>query len=244
VTKAIALFGALVMGLAASQAPAVVLYDGSVGTAPSSQGWLSHYSLFGGTEVVGGGKTAYDATGANLIHGGYSTHFIDGSVVNPALPTLDRTAGYTVSVDLKELGEAHGSNDRSGLSLIALSSDLMGIELEFWPNEIWAQSAPPFTHSEGVAYDPTAASKTYDLTVSGSTYTLSANGTQILTGSLHDYSSAGLPYNVPSYIFLGDNTGSAQGAFEFSRLAVAVPEPVSALAALGMAPLLVSRRRR
>ena len=41
---------------------------------------------------------------------------------------------------LKLLSETHSTNDRAGLSLIVLSSDLRGIELGFWTNEIWAQS--------------------------------------------------------------------------------------------------------
>src|SRR5689334_6221292 len=142
--------GFLVGGLiVAAQASAVTLYDGSLGTAPSSQGWLSHYSFNGGTETVGATKTTYDSSAADNTQGGYSTHTFVGSLVNPSSPVLDRNVGYTVSVDLKLLSENHTSTDRAGLSLIVLSSDHLGIELGFWNNEIWEQSGPGFTHGSG-----------------------------------------------------------------------------------------------
>lgn len=231
----------VVLACLARSASAVTLYDGAAGTAPETQGWLSYYSLPGtGTKATASGKTTYDASANLSERGGFSSHSIIGVPVNASFPVLDRTAGFTVSIDMKLLSESHASTDRAGLSLIVLSSDHQGIELGFWPTEIWAQSGPTFTHAEGQAYDPTAASKTYDLTIQGSTYTLNGNGLQILTGSLRDYSSFGLPYNLTNYIFLGDNTTSAGGAFEFSRLAI-VPEPGVAFA-VGALALLLRRR--
>jgi hypothetical protein len=240
--KAIALFAMAAGMVVSAQARGAVLYDGSAPGTPAAQAWLSHYSFpFGGTEVTGGGKTSYDSGANNLEHGGYSSHLISGTLVNAAFPVLDRNVGYTVGLDMKQLSESHASNDRSGVCLIALSSDLMGIQLEFWPDEIWAQSGPTFTHAEGVAFDTDDVSVAYDLTISGATYSLLANGSPILTGALRDYSSFGTPYNLPNYLFLGDDTGSARGAFEFSRFAVAVPEPMT----LGLVtPLLLLRRKR
>ena len=220
---------AMVIGLRlAAPASAVTLYDGAAGTAPDAQGWLSYYSVPGtGIKTVGGGKTTYDSTASASEHGGFSSHTIFGTLANPSFPTMDRSTGYTVSIDLKQLSESHTSTDRAGLSVIAISSDLKGIELGFWQNEIWAQSGPGFTHAEGFAYDTTAANRTYDLAISGSNYTLWADGSQILNGALRDYSSFGTPYNLSNLLFVGDDAGSAQAAFEFSRLAVTVPEPVS-----------------
>jgi len=233
------LVGSLILSTRAS---AVTLYDGSLGTAPSSQGWLSHYTFNGGTETVGATKTTYDASAADNTQGGYSTHTFVGTLVNPSSPVLDRTTGYTVSVDLKLLSENHSSNDRAGLSLIVLSSDHQGIELGFWNNEIWEQSGPAFTHGLGTAYDPTAAIKTYDLVVSGSNYTLLGNGSPIRSGTLKDYSTFGFPYTTTNWIFVGDDTTSARGAFEISRLAVTVPEPAGML--LFLLPVAVCSTRK
>ncbi|HZZ42207.1 MAG TPA: hypothetical protein VFE58_04665 [Tepidisphaeraceae bacterium] len=238
------MMAAALAGFAIStHAYAVVLYDGSAPGSPASQGWLSHYSIpTGGTETVGTGETTYDSGPSNSEHGGYSNDSIVGSPVNASFPTLDRTAGFTVTASLQELSESHASNDRSGLSLIALSSDSYGIELEFWPNEIWAQSGPAFTHAEGIAYNTLAANVTYALNITGSNYILFADGNSILTGALRNYSSFGYPYTLQNYLYLGDDTGSAQGAFELSGLAVAVPEPT--MIGLLVTPLLLLKQRR
>jgi hypothetical protein len=231
--------------LAADWALGVVLYDGGAGTSPQSQGWLSYYSLPGtGVLTVAGGRTTYDSTASAAERGGFSSHTIVGTLVNTAFPVRDRSVGYTVSIDLKLLSETHASNDRAGFSIIVLSSDLQGIELGFWTNEIWAQSGPSFTHAESFAANTTAANTTYDLTIQGSSYSLLANGTPILSGPLRNYSSFGLPYNLPSYLFIGDNTSSAAGAFEFSRLAVEViPEPATSLFVATAVSLGVTTRR-
>jgi hypothetical protein len=222
------------------QVSAVTLYDGSLGTAPESQGYLAYYSLPGaGTKSTAGGKTTYDSGALDSERGGFSTHTFIGTQVNPASPVLNRNTGYTVSIDARLLTETHANANRAGLSLIVLGHDLQGIELGFWSNEIWAQSGPTFTHAEGVAFNPTAASTTYDLNISGSTYTLLANNSQILTGSLRDYSSFGFPYTTTNWIFLGDDTSSARGSFEVSRIAV-VPEPCTLLLPL-LGALAVTR---
>jgi hypothetical protein len=211
-----------------------VLYDGTLGTAPDAQPWLTFYSLpTGGTKTVGAGKTTYDS--------GAATHSIIGVPKNAATPVLDRVAGYTVSIDLKVLTEAHANNNRSGVSLLVLSSDLLGIELGFWTNEIWAQSGSDFLHAEGAAYDTTASSKTYDLVVTGSNYSLLGNGAPILNGALRNYSGFGFPYTTTNWIFVGDDTTSARGSFEISRLAV-VPEP--AAFSIILLPFLLAARVR
>ncbi len=69
---------------------------------------------------VTGGKLDFDTT-AGTVRAGWST---TGGV-------MDRTTGYTLSFDLQVGSESHVSNDRAGFSVIALSSDLQGIELGF-----------------------------------------------------------------------------------------------------------------
>ncbi len=221
--------------LFASSLRAAVLYDGALGTLPQNQGWLAYQSLFGGVETLGVGKTTLDTTPTNTPRAGFVS-------ANPAI-VLDSSAGYVVNIDMKILAESHGTANRAGVSVIALSSNNQGIELGFWANEIWAQSGPLFTHAEGVAFNPTLATTSFALAIQGTTYALSANGTPILSGSLRDYSSFGFPYNVPDFLFIGDNTGSANGSFELSRVEV-LPEPgIVGFGALAMT-LAATRRLR
>jgi hypothetical protein len=233
------LAAAALLVMLCAQAAAIDLYDGSLGTAPETQGWLAFQSA-GGTPTrdTSGGKTTLDTTSNNAIQAGYSNYNLIFPV-NPAFPPLLRTDGFVVSMDMRVIDEEHASANRSGVSIIVLASDLMGIELAFWENEVWAQSGADFLHAEGVAFNTTAAMTRYDVAVLGSTYRVLANGNQILTGSLRNYSAFGLPYTLPNFLFLGDDTTSARGSFEFSRQS-AVPEPTN-VAALAVLVLLASR---
>ena len=85
--------------------------------------------------------------------------------------------------------EGDGVDDRGGFSVIALSSDGLGVEIAFWADEAWAydyrdvSGTDQFVHDEGsTGFRPDAAMTSYELFVSGSTYTLKAGSTQILTG--------------------------------------------------------------
>ena len=227
-----------------SAARAVVLYDGPAGTAPESQGWLAFQSDGGTpTRTTAGGKTTLDTTSAIGIRAGYSNYNLIFPV-NPAFPPLNRTDGFVVSLDMRVLDESHANNNRAGVSLIVLASDLQGIELAFWQNEVWAQSGADFQHAEGTAFNTTAGVITYDVAIQGGGYSVRANGNQILAGTVRNYSAFGPPYSLPNFVFLGDNTTSAQGRFEFSRLAV-VPEPVLlGPLALAAAVMLARRTRR
>ncbi len=187
---------------------------------------------------VSGGLLNLDTTAASVRAGWSSTG-----------GTMDRSTGYTLSFDLRVNSESHVSNDRSGFAVIALSSDLQGIELGFWSTEVWAQNWAQnvgFTHGEGTAaFNPSAGVISYELTIQGSSYTLKANDTQVLTGSLRNYSASSFPYTTPNFVFFGDNTFQAAansdlGAVEFT----VVPEPGewTALAAVGMLGFAVLRR--
>lgn len=199
-------------------------------TAPSTLAFVPTSPV---SATVAGGKLAFDTTGGT-VRGGWST---TGGV-------MDRTTGYTLSFELQIGTEGHASNDRAGFSVIALSSDLQGIELGFWGNEVWAQNSG-FTHGEGTTgFNPSAAFVSYDLTIQGSAYTLKANDATILTGALRTYS--GSPYNTANFIFLGDNTFSAQASVDFGTVnytPVPEPEEWSALAATGLVGFAVWRRR-
>lgn len=228
-----------------------VLYDGALGTAPGSQGYL--FAALGGTQAIGASGTTLDTTGSDLFRAGYSR--VD--------QTHDRSAGYTYTFDLQILGEDHSNTgaqnntgtdniaDRAGVSITVLGGDLLGIELGFWLDEIWAQNdgavkadptaAPTgtrFTHGEGAAVN-TGSMTRYNLSVVGSSYALYAAGNLVLSGALRDYSNEGAPYNLSNFFFLGDNTTSARGSFLINRIelaASAIPEP----ATLGVTTVLLS----
>jgi hypothetical protein len=234
------------VALACSHAHALDLYNGALGTTPDQQGWLKFNTDGSSTPTTASDKTTFDTSAAQAERGGFSNYNLIFPV-NAAFPSLNRTTGYTVSLDMKVLAESHQSNDRSGVGLIVLSSDLLGIELEFWQNEVWAQSGPDFQHAEGAAFNTTAANTTYDVAIHGSTYEVFVNGsaTPLLSGDLRNFSASVQPvYSLPNFIFLGDDTTSASGGFQFTRLSVNVPEPSSVAAvAIGIAALLGIRRR-
>jgi hypothetical protein len=226
---------------------ALDLYNGSLGTSPDAQGWLKFNTDGTSVPLTAGGTTSFNTTATQTERGGFSNYNLIFPV-NGAFPSLNRTTGYTVSLDMKVLAESHQSTDRSGVGLIVLSSDLMGVELEFWSNEVWVQSGSDFHHAEGAAFNTTAANTTYDVAIHGSTYDVFANGnaTPLLSGNLRSYSAFGLPYTLPNFMFLGDDTTSASGAFEFSRLALTVPEPAASVAIflIGLGTLRARHRRR
>lgn len=207
---------ACVEGIAVLPVSAQVLYDGSRNTSFNAQGWITDTPS--GTESVFGGGTTLNTTSSNDLRAGYSV-----------FRTLNRTTGYTLSFDLQLLSESHVSPNRAGFSIIALSNDRRGIELGFWKSDptirdrIWAQNdgATRFTRGEGTPFDPSRRIVRYDLAVKDNRYGLFADRSLILAGNLRNYSPAGiLPYIVPNFIFLGDNTRSAQASVRITRVAL------------------------
>lgn len=218
----------LTVGLFFAAAPilsAVTLYDGSAGNLPSNQGlqYLTN-PLFGAsaTQQQLGNGVRLDTTAATSDQAGYFGF-------HPATPVMDRTVGFTVSFDVRLISESHANNNRAGLSVIALGSDNKGVEIGFWTDKVWTQSdSPLFEQAEGAAFDTTAALLRYDLTISGSSYSLMQGSTTLLSGAVRDYSTFGSPYTQQNFVFVGDDTSSASGAFDFGYLAVTpVPEPTT-----------------
>jgi hypothetical protein len=229
---ALLLVGGLVALPLAAATETTVLYDGALGDGtetPGDQGftYLALPALT--TPSAAGGVTTLDTTANSGIYAGF---------VGANMPTLDRTAGYTVSFTARVAQETHTSNDRAGFSIIVLSSDAIGLELAFWENEIWAQhdvqtGGGYFQHGEGVFTDTTQRLTRYDLAVVSDTYTLWMSGTEVLSGSLRDYTGyEGTldPYETPNFLFLGDDTTSASAIFELSQVEITTnvtdePEP-------------------
>jgi hypothetical protein len=164
--------------------------------------------------------------------------WVAGQATTPGFPILDRKAGVRVDFMLQVEREAHTNDNRAGFSVIVLDQDAQGIELAFWENEIWVQSDDRtdglFRHGEGNAFPTTIALTNYQVTFDEATYTLTANSELLLSGPLRDYSQfEGFPdpYETPNFLFLGDDTTSAESRVRLSRVSITGKESVIPTAA-------------
>jgi hypothetical protein len=212
----------------------IVLYDAARGGTPNEQGALRYHSSPGAqaTQSFAEGATLLDSTQERRDAAGYT-------LLPGAIPPLDRQAGYTLSFSVQVVAEAHGWSDkdddgigdRAGFSVIALSSDAIGIELGFWQDEIWAQeegaAEPPdgvlFTHAEGVQFDTAGSLTHYTLAVQADSYQLHGEGRLLLHGKLRNYQAFEgpvNPYRTPNFVFLGDNTSTAQAIVRLGEISL------------------------
>lgn len=240
---------ALVVGVGSAHAPTrpahaavdpcrpVVLYDAALGGTPDGQGMFYQALALSATQVYTDGATVLDTMPRAADYAGY--------IGDPrALPALDRAAGYTLTVSLQLLEEAHASPDRAGFSITVLSSDRRGIELGLWTDAVWAQDDAAggglFTRAEGVAIDASAEAVTYTLAVRGAGYSITANGQAVLSGRLRDYTPfVGPidPYETANFVFMGDNTTSARARVRLWSVKV-----VSGACARARLPVVLSPR--
>src|SRR5919106_5909215 len=192
----------------------IVLYDSASGGIPSTQ--LMNFIDF----PLGASAPTYENAGTILdtTISGSETYagWLSNAGSTTGFPLLDRVTGFHVNFSIQVERESHTNHNRAGFSIIILSQDARGVELAFWENEIWVQNDDAtgglFTRGEAVAFN-TSGLVNYQLTIIGDTYTLNTNGAPILTGRLRDYSSfEGFPdpYQTPNFLFIGDNTTSAQ----------------------------------
>ena len=167
VSHIILLFGAFLFpaSLLAARLPSdnttqtTILYDGELGGTPDTQGFDYLAFATSASQTYSNGVTTLDTTAVRADQAGYFAK---------EHPSLDRQNGYSVQFTTQIAEENHASQHRAGFSLIVLSTDLQGIELGFWSNEIWAQeggSDALFTHAEGVNFDTTAALTEYELQI-------------------------------------------------------------------------------
>jgi hypothetical protein len=263
ITAATAGAGLLLLLTTQVSAVETSLYDGELNSDPLALGWLTYADNVPAQDfyTFGGGQTQLNTlnlgpTATGAIQAGFSNYTPAGTLVNPSFPTLDRTAGFVVSFVVKVNSEVHDSTDRAGFSVTVLGSDAKGIELGFWNDRVFAQNggtAPTlFTQGESGLLNTTGDYLSYSLSVNATGYELSQFGIPVVSGPIRDYSAfvpplpVPDPYELPNYIFLGDNTTSARADISWAGFSVdAVPEPASAMLAMICATgLLVARRRR
>ncbi len=200
-----------------------VLYDGRLGTLPDDQSFSYGELPFPpfATQTISDSGVILDSTTSASIQAGYGVT-ASNSII------LDRHTGYKVTFEAHVLTQTAVNNDRAGFSLIVLSEDLEGIELSFWNDQIFSQDdgGNLFGRGETANFDTMVAPTLYDLQIFSGTYTLSSSGTEIMNGRLRNYSAfeppPGYPdpYETPSFIFLGDNTTSAQASVKIDYVAV------------------------
>ncbi|MFT3882798.1 MAG: hypothetical protein QM703_24485 [Gemmatales bacterium] len=180
------------------------LYNETLGNFPGDQGWFLYLTLTPSnvTQTYVSGQGTELVTTNSSKAGYFNINPLTGTFINPAFPTLDRNVGFRISWNLLVHSETHPNPNRAGFSIIALSSDNLGIELGFWGNEIWAQSGPDFQHAEGVTFTTTNQTH-YDLILQGNNYSLFANGVSILPGALRNYSSFGAALQLQQLRFPG-----------------------------------------
>jgi len=210
----------------------LTLYDAKAGATPDTK-IMSFFDFPPGDiiQTYENGSTILDTTtSGNSTYAGW----ISNATNTLGFPNLDHAAGFQLDFTMQVENESHTNDKRAGFSIIILGEDARGIELAFWQNEIWAQNDDStgglFTHGESAAFPTTTGPINYQLIVANDTYTLTANGTPVLTGPLRDYSKfEGFPdpYQSPNFIFLGDDTTSAQARIRLSYVAVTGTEGVT-----------------
>ncbi|GIK38211.1 MAG: hypothetical protein BroJett011_20440 [Chloroflexota bacterium] len=251
---------------ASNDAPIVgltqVLYDGALGGTPDTQGFF-YLPVGQASTTWAGGITTLNTFTDTTTQAGYANAIPPLLPVPLSFPILDRATGYTLRFSAQVISEDHplassdrngdGLGDRAGFNVIAISSDgQQGIELGFWTDQIWAQNGgaaepPPnsntlFTHGESASFNTTAGLIPYELRVLGSAYSLTVGSTEILSGSLRDYTAFnGSPdvYETPNFIFFGDNTGSAKAIVKLSHISVITNAALPNRTAAGNIPLVI-----
>jgi len=248
-SKSSCLIVLLLATLKANFAQATTIYDGSLGTTPNAQGWT--YFPDNGTFPIPPASVSMAATPGGTLLQTLSPNTDRAGFFRSDI-AQDRNIGYTLRFNLRIDGDDVnlGNIDRAGFSVIALGSDLQGIELAFWDDRVFAQSdSPLFNHAEE-AFVNTGTLREYALTIQGSSYSLSwTGGGAPLSGALRNYSAHSNPvYSTANFLFLGDNTTSAGadiflGNVEFQ----AIPEPgtwaLGTLLLLGLGAVKIRQSR-
>ena len=214
-----------------------ILYNASLPTLPSQQGWLTFGTGLTGTQTRVATGTLLNSTAVMADFAGYSNYSrTAATLVNSTFPSLNRSVGFSLDFRLRVISETHlaTTTNRAGFSVTLLDQGPtpQGIELGFWTNSIFSQGGGPTPfRSVGQRLDGvnTTLATNYSLRMLDQTYYLLANNRLILSGAVQDYSQAPAdprlpyrPYSTPNFLFLGDNTSSASANVELGTTSLEV----------------------
>lgn len=191
-----------------------VLYDAAEGTDPDEQGWIYLSNFIDGSQVV-----RYTENGVHRLNTMEDVSEMAGyfGTNHPQIGVLDRQKGFSITVNMRLLDDINTSQNRGGFSVILLSEDLMGTEVVFTQDTIWVYTEYFFI-AEQIPFDVVAGFTEYTISVENSQYEVTANDEVILSGLLRNYSGFGTPYNVPNFIFFGDNTSRSGSDILISKI--------------------------
>lgn len=233
-------------------------------TTPVEQGWAFVTNpLLGAqaTQSIENGVLSLNTRPAISEQAGYFSKITALAFAHPDNPVMDLSVSpFSIQFSMRQLDGtdvpdsdplAAGQRNRGGFSVIAISENQAGLELQFRTDGIVAlddvNSAFPI--GEFLPFDTTDAIHDYDLVLSTNGYRLSADDELLLQGSLRDYSDispipGGFPYAERSFFFFGDNTGRGEALTELTRFEVSsVPEP-AAMCLFASGLFIVAFRRR
>jgi hypothetical protein len=210
----------LVNGMASGQShpniPEVtqVLYDASKGSNPDKQGWTYLSNFFGQSQAERFTENSVHRfnTMQNIAEmaGYFGTN-------HPGIGTLDRQGGFSIRIHLRMLDDVNTSENRAGFSVIALSDDLLGVEVVFRMDTIWVYTEN-FDIAELSGFDTATGFREYGISVHNNNYEVTAGNEPVLSGLLRDYSGFGTPYNISNFVFFGDNTSRSGADVEITRI--------------------------
>ncbi|MDG1890440.1 MAG: hypothetical protein P8L18_03935 [Verrucomicrobiota bacterium] len=193
----------------------ISLYDSSSASIPTAQGWIyltDPLFLPEAQMALVEQGTELNSLPNMTDKAGFFSSMPPLPAYHPGLSNpLDRMEGFELVFDIQLLEETHIREDRAGFSVIVVSDDLQGIEIGFWKDAAWGQERK-FSQAEKGRYPEAVQIKEttrFQLRVQSNRYYLSVNQTPLVSGPLRDYSGFGIPYNIPNFLFLGDDTTSA-----------------------------------
>lgn len=243
------------------------LYDASGLPEDNSPQWLIPGALqssglptsLSGTSVAGGVRV--DSNANNAEYSGYSNYNpLTGNFINPSFPTLDQNNGYSISFNVGLDTTTDNNSNRAAFSVTTIGAGNQGIEIGFDSNQIFAQNSnftPAVAETQALT---TSASTDYQLQISGNNYQLLADlgsgFAPVIDGSLRTYNFNPLasepplgtfnPYQIPDFLFFGDNTGQEYGTFTLGEVSVetaSVPFDFSPTLGLALVGIGIATRR-
>ncbi len=217
-----------------SQAQSAMLYDSSLGTTPSAQGWFSLNT--GGSFGMSSGAYTMDTSSNELFQAGNS---------RTGLP-LNTMTGFSLNLDLRIDTENHSDPNRAGFSFITIGQDpTQAIEVAFWEDRVWVYDYVAGDFVKGVEYEiDTTVRRDYRLEVANHQFELFVDNNLGISGSMVNYSPFGPPYSVPSTLIFGDDTTSGSSSVEIYSIQTVPIPPALLLFAAGFGLLQVTARRK